>query len=177
MNAHPGIRVRDCEPRDLAAVEAIYAHAVTTGLATFEEVPPSLEEITRRYRAITGAGFPFLVAESEGRVLGYAYASEFRTRSAYRFTCENSVYVAEDAQRRGVGRALMIELIRRCEARGLRQMLAVIGDSGNEASIGLHRALGFEHVGTMREVGFKFGRWVDVVIMQRRLGAADSSSR
>lgn len=177
MSANTGIHVRDCEPGDLPAVQAIYAHAVCTGLASFEEVPPSLEEIARRYRAITGAGFPFLVAESGGRVLGYAYASEFRTRSAYRYTCENSVYVAEDAMRRGIGRALMVELIRRCEARGLKQMLAVIGDSGNEASIGLHRALGFEHVGTLRDVGFKFGRWVDVVIMQRRLGGADSSSR
>lgn len=156
-------------------MQAIYAHHVLTGLGTFEEIPPDLAEMTARFRRITGAGWPYLVAaDAGGAILGYAYASEFRLRSGYRHTCENSVYIAPAAQRRGVGLALMREIIRLVVARDQREMLALIGDSDNHASIGLHRALGFEHVGTFRNVGLKFGRWVDVVMMQRSLGSGQA---
>lgn len=166
--------VRDAADADLAAVQAIYAHFVLHGLASFEEVPPSTAEIARRREAVRALGLPYLVAEAEGRVLGFAYAGPYRPRPAYRYTVEDSVYVAPDAGGRGAGRALLATLIRRCEAAGFRQMVAVIGDSGNAASIGLHRALGFETAGVLRSVGFKFGRWVDSVLMQRRLGPGDA---
>jgi phosphinothricin acetyltransferase len=164
------MQVRACTLADMPAVQAIYAHHVLTGTASFELEAPSLEEMTGRFRHVVDEGrFPFLVAAEGPRMLGYAYASEFRERPAYRHTCENSVYVAPDAFRRGAGRALMHALIVQCEARGLREMLALIGDSENLASIALHRALGFNEVGTFRNVGFKFGGWLDVVLMQRSL--------
>jgi phosphinothricin acetyltransferase len=158
--------IRPCEPADVPAVQAIYAHHVATSLATFDEVAPSVDEMSARLREVAGGGFPFVVGEIDGRVAGYGYASPFRARAAYRFTCENSVYIAPEMLRRGVGQAIMREVIDACRRRGLRQMLAVIGDSGNAASIGLHSRLGFEHTGIFRDVGFKFGRWVDVVLMQ-----------
>jgi len=166
------VRVRPCEPADLSRVQEIYAHHVTTGLGTFEEEPPPVDEMERRANAIIGAGFPFVVAEIDGRVGGYGYAGPFRTRASYRFTCENSVYVAAQMLRRGVGLAIMSEVIEGCRRLQMKQMLAVIGDSQNGGSIGLHSRLGFEHVGVFRNVGFKLGRWVDVVLMQLDLTAS-----
>jgi L-amino acid N-acyltransferase YncA len=166
------VKVRDCTPADIAAVQEIYAHHVLTGFGTFEEEPPAVEEMLQRFNAVRASNFPYLVAEIDGLVVGYAYAGPFRTRAAYRFTCEDSVYIAPAAQRRGVGLALMKDLIARCEQLGMLQMLAVIGDSENAGSIGLHRKLGFEHVGLLHRVGFKFGRWVDVVLMQKMLKPA-----
>lgn len=167
--------IRPAEPRDLPGILAIYALAVETGLASFELAAPDLDEMTRRHAAIVGAGFPYLVAERDGAVLGYSYAGPYRPRPAYRFTVENSVYVAETARGQGVGRALIAALIEACAARGIRQMVAVIGDSANDASIRLHASAGFEHAGLMRSVGFKFGRWVDSVLMQRPIGAGDAT--
>jgi phosphinothricin acetyltransferase len=163
------MEIRDARDDDLAAVQAIYAHHVLHGLGTFETEPPDEDEMRSRWRQITAAGFPYLVAVDDGVVAGYAYANHFRTRAAYRQTVEDSIYVAPAAIGRGVGRALLDALIERCRAAGLQQMLAVIGDSGNAASIGVHAVCGFEHVGTMKAVGRKFDRWVDVVIMQRAL--------
>lgn len=165
--------IRRCEPADLPAVQALYGHHTTTGFGTFEEEPPPVEEIARRFTAITNDDFPFVVAEIDGGVAGYGYAAPFRARAAYRFTCENSVYVASDMCRRGVGVAIMRKVIDACRSRQMKQMLAVIGDSQNHASIGLHSRLGFEHVGVFRNVGFKFGRWVDVVLMQLDLTESD----
>lgn len=169
------LTLRPPHPGDLAAIHEIYAHHVRTGLGTFEEAPPSVEEMAGRQAAVLERGLPYLVAEADGRVLGYAYAGPFRTRSAYRYTVEDSVYVAADAHRRGVGRTLLQAVIARCEAMGLRQMLAVIGDSGNDGSIGLHRACGFEFKAVLPGVGFKFGRWVDIVWMQLPLGGGTAS--
>jgi phosphinothricin acetyltransferase len=163
--------VRPSTPADLEAVRDIYALAVTGGTGTFELQAPDLAEIARRRDDVLAKGLPWLVAEQHGRVLGYAYASLFRPRPAYRFSVEDSVYLHPQAQGRGVGRALLAELAARCQAAGARQMLAVIGDSANQGSIGLHRALGFERCGLLQAVGWKFGRWLDVVLMQRALGA------
>ncbi|MDA0784780.1 MAG: GNAT family N-acetyltransferase [Proteobacteria bacterium] len=162
--------LRDACADDAVAVQAIYATHVLTGLASFEEVPPDAGEMARRMAVIQAKGLPYIVAERDGRIGGYAYASPFRERSAYRYTVEDSVYVANDALRRGLGRSLLNAVITRCTAAGFRQMIAVIGDSENQGSIGLHRHLGFEMIGTMPAVGYKFGRWVDSVRMQRALG-------
>jgi phosphinothricin acetyltransferase len=167
--------VRSSTEADLLAIQAIYARHVLTGFASFEEVPPDLAEMARRRTDVTGRGLPHLVAEAEGRVLGYAYAGPYRARPAYRFTVEDSVYVAAEAAGRGLGRRLLAALIRDCEAAGARQMVAVIGDSGNAASIALHAAAGFREAGTLRSVGFKLGRWVDSVLMQRPLGPGDGT--
>ncbi|HEY1203361.1 MAG: N-acetyltransferase family protein [Bryobacteraceae bacterium] len=167
--------LRPSTDADLPAIDAIYAHHVRTGLASFETVPPTVEEMARRRLEVLKRGLPFLVAEVEGTVVGYAYASLYRPRPAYRSTLEDSIYIHPEHTRQGIGRLLLQALLADCEAKGYRQMVAIIGDSGNAPSIGLHQAFGFEHAGTLRSVGFKFGRWVDTVLMQRPLGAADST--
>ena len=172
-NASAALRIRNATEADMQAVQAIYAHHVLHGLATFEEKPPTAGELNARRESVIAAGLPYLVAECEGRVLGYCYATAYRPRPAYRHTVEDSVYVAEGCGGRGIGGALLGELIERCEAGSWRQMLAVIGNSGTEGSIALHRRHGFETVGTLRSVGFKLGGWVDTVLMQRSLGQGD----
>ena len=167
--------IRPSLPADLPAIRDIYAHHVLHGLASFEEVPPDLAEIARRRDDALARGLPHLVAEADGPVVGYAYAGPYRPRPAYRYTVEDSVYVAPDRIGRGTGRALLARLIELCEAAGYRQMVAVIGDSANAPSIGLHAALGFNRVALLPSVGFKFGRWVDIMIMQRPLGPGDTS--
>ena len=169
------LRIRDAGPDDAAAIHSIYAYHVLNGLATFEEVPPPLEEMRRRYDAITAAGLPYLVAEHAGATAAYGYCSPYRTRSAYRYTLEDSVYVRHDLIGRGLGSALLAELIARAAALGYRQLVAVIGDSAHAASIALHARHGFLRVGTLRSSGFKFGRWVDSVLMQRPLGEGDAT--
>jgi phosphinothricin acetyltransferase len=165
--------VRAATDADAEALAAIYGHHVLTGFGTFEEVPPSPAEMDARRKAIADRGLPYLVAEADGRVLGFAYAGPFRPRAAYRYTAEDSVYIAPDAIGKGVGRAVLSAVIDRCQAMGLRQLVAVIGDSGNAASIGLHTALGFERTGVGHSVGFKHGRWVDIVQMQKPLNGGD----
>ena len=165
--------VRDSTATDIAAVERIYAEHVLTGLASFEIVPPSADELLFRRATMLSHGLPYLVAELDGRIVGYSYAAPYRSRPAYRFTVEDSVYVAAGLGGQGIGQTLLSALIDRCETGPWRQMIAVIGDSGNAASISLHNRLGFSHVGTLRAAGFKFGRWVDSVLMQRPLGAGD----
>jgi L-amino acid N-acyltransferase YncA len=167
------VTLRDAAPADMGRIAAIYGQHVRAGVATFEESPPDGTEMTRRYRLVADAGLPYLVAEQDGVIVGYAYAARFRERTAYRYTVEDSVYVAEGATRGGVGRLLLESLIARCTALGFRQMVAVIGDSANAASIGLHANQGFRAAGVMPSVGFKLGRWVDVVIMTRALGVGD----
>lgn len=166
--------VRASRDSDVPEIAGIYGHYVRTALATFETDPPDVEEVALRRRNVLERGLPYLAVEVEGAVAGYAYAAPYRPRPAYRFTVENSVYVHPEHARKGLGRLLMVELIAACETAGCRQMVAVIGDTANAASIGLHEALGFRHVGVLRSVGFKFGRWVDTVVMQYtiRLGAA-----
>lgn len=170
-----GPLIRDAAETDLAAIREIYAHHVRRGLASFEETPPDIAELAARRRAVLAASLPYIVAEIDRRIAGYSYASPYRTRPAYRHTVENSVYVAADLTGRGIGSALLSELIRRCEAGPWRQMVAIIGDSENHGSIALHRRHGFHMAGTLQSVGFKFGRWVDSVLMQRPLGAGDST--
>jgi phosphinothricin acetyltransferase len=170
------VSIRDATPADIPAIQAIYAHHVLHGLASFEEVAPSVEEMRSRYDAIAGAGKPYLVAEIDGRVVGYGYASSYRTRSAYRYTLENSIYVDERTRGQGVGGALLEALVARCRKGPWRQMLAVIGDSANAASIGVHRKAGFRQVGLFERVGYKHGRWVDSVVMQLELSPADPES-
>jgi phosphinothricin acetyltransferase len=171
----PSPPVRPCTREDLPEVRAIYALEVREGTASFELEPPSLAEMTARFAAIEAAGLPYLVAEVDGRIGGYAYASPYRPRPAYRYTVEDSVYVARFARRQGVGRALLGAVIERATARGMRQMVAIVGDSAHLASIELHRRAGFRLVGTLEHVGWKFGRWLDTVIMQRALGAGAST--
>jgi phosphinothricin acetyltransferase len=167
--------IRPAAPPDLPAIQAIYAHHVLHGLASFEEVPPSVEEMRRRHEEVTRQGLPYLVAEEKGEVLGYGYCTLYRTRSAYRYTLEDSIYVKQGFQGKGIGKALLKELIARCEALNYRQIIAVIGDSANAGSIRLHASLGFVRAGLLRSSGFKFGRWVDSVYMQLPLGAGDGS--
>jgi len=167
------MELRPASLADIAAIQAIYAHHVLHGLASFEIEPPSAAEMRRRFESVAGGGYPYLVAADGGNVLGYAYASAYRTRPGYRYTVEDSVYVTPNQLGRGIGRQLLARLIDECERLGYRQMLAVIGDSANAASIELHRACGFVHGGALRSVGLKFGRWIDSVIMQRGLGESD----
>ncbi len=169
------MRVRDAVTDDAAALAAIYGHHVLHGVGTFEETPPPPEEMARRRAAVCALGLPYLVADAEGEgVVGFAYASPFRPRAAYRYTAEDSVYVAPGQIGRGVGKALLVEVIARCEAMGLRQLVAVIGGSDNAGSIGLHRSLGFEMQGVMPALGFKHGGWVDIVSMQKALNGGAS---
>ena len=163
--------VRDARAQDMAAIQAIYAQEVLHGFATFEEVPPTTEAMLARRAGVLELGLPYLAAELAGEVVGYSYATEYRPRPAYRHTVEDSVYVATGMQGRGIGRALLSALTARCEAGPWRQMVAVIGNSGNAGSIALHRQQGFRLVGTFEAVGFKLGRWVDTVLMQRALGS------
>ena len=162
--------IRPAREADLAAITAIYAAEVRERTATFELTPPDLAEMTRRFRALIDGGFPYLAANLDGDVVGYAYAGPYRPRPAYRFTVENSVYLAPEIHRRGIGLQLLTRLIADCEARGYRQMIAVIGDSANAGSIALHRRTGFAMIGTHPGVGCNFCRWLDTVMMQRALG-------
>jgi L-amino acid N-acyltransferase YncA len=173
MPAETAPTIRDATVADMAAVQAIYARHVLHGLASFEEEPPLLEEMLLRRLQVLERGLPWIVAEVEGAVVGYAYATGYRQRRAYRFTLEDSVYVADGMAGRGVGTSLLAALIARCEAGPWRQMIAVIGDSANAGSIALHRRLGFATIGILPSVGFKHGRWVDSVLMQRPLGSGD----
>jgi phosphinothricin acetyltransferase len=170
----PTLTIRPSTAADLPALTRIYGHAVAQGTGTFELEAPDVAEMAQRRDDVLAKGLPWLVAERNDQVLGYAYANHFRPRRAYRFCLEDSVYLDPAAQGQGVGRLLLAELMAQCEARGARQMLAVIGDSANAGSIGVHRALGFEHTGLMKSAGWKFGRWLDVVLMQRSLGLGDT---
>ena len=165
------VLIRPATEADLPAITAIYDHAVRTGTATFELIPPDLAEMTRRFGALRDGGFPYLAAELDGTVVGYAYAGPYRPRPAYRFTVENSIYLAPASHRRGIGIQLLRRLIAECETRGYRQMIAVIGDSANAGSVGVHTRAGFQMIGTHPSVGLKFGRWLDTVMMQLALGA------
>ena len=178
----PSPEIRSCAPEirpavaaDLSAITEIYDHAVRHGTATFELIPPDLAEMTRRFAVLMDGGFPYLVALLEGRVVGYAYAGAYRPRPAYRFTVENSVYLLPAIHRRGIGMQLLQGLIAESGARGYRQMIAVIGDSANAGSIGVHTKHGFQMIGTHPNVGFKFGRWLDTVMMQLPLGAGGAT--
>ena len=164
------MHIRSSTPDDLPAITRIYGWNVLNGTGTFELDPPSLDDMTQRREAVLTNGWPWLVAEVDGAVLGYAYANQFRPRMAYRFALEDSIYLAREAQGQGLGRQLLAELLARCERRGARQMLAVIGDAANTGSIGVHRACGFEHTGVMRAAGWKFDQWRDVILMQKSLG-------
>lgn len=167
--------VRPAAPQDLPAIQSIYAYHVLHGLASFEEQAPPLEEMKRRYEDVTRQGLPYLVAEEKGEVLGYGYCTLYRTRSAYRYTLEDSIYVKQGGQGKGVGKAVLADLIARCTVLEYRQIIAVIGDSANAGSIALHASLGFVRAGVLRSTGFKFGRWVDSVYMQLPLGAGDGT--
>jgi phosphinothricin acetyltransferase len=164
------LEIRPTVEADLPAITDIYAHAVLHGTATFELIPPDLTEMTRRFRALADGGYPYFVATLDGEVAGYAYAGAYRPRPAYRFTVENSIYLRPTSHRRGIGLRLLRRLIEESEKRGYRQMVAVIGDSANAGSIGVHAACGFQMIGTQPNVGLKFGRWLDTVTMQRALG-------
>jgi L-amino acid N-acyltransferase YncA len=167
--------IRNATDADVPDIQAIYAHHVLHGTGTFEEEPPSVEETAARFHKVVDHGHVWLVATDATGVLGYGYYAPFRERSAYRFTVEDSIYVREDVRGQGVGKALVTRLIALATAQGMRQMIAVIGDADNVSSIGVHASLGFHHVGTMKAVGIKFGRWIDVVTMQRALGKGDQN--
>lgn len=167
--------IRSAAEGDLAEIAGIYRESVLNGVASYEIEPPTLDEMRARFSAITAARYPYIVAAGvDGAILGYAYASAFRTRPAYRWLVEDSIYLAPDARGRGVGKALLVELVERCTTLGFRQMIAVIGGA-HPASVAVHRAVGFEHGGLMKATGFKHGRWLDTVIMQRALGEGASS--
>lgn len=172
MQAVGELLIRDAVEGDAEALAAIYAHHVLHGTATYDIDPPSAEEMLAKLRHVKAAGWPFLVAELHGEVIGYAYATQFRDRAAYRFACENSIYVASDKMRRGIGKALLEALIDRSAAYGFQTMVAVVGGA-ELGSVALHSALGFEQVGRLEQIGFKFGRWLDSVYMQRALPGAE----
>ena len=165
--------IRDAAEDDMIYIQRIYAHYVLHGLATFEEVPPTVQDMATRRASILAAGLPYLVAQIGQDIVGYAYATSYRPRPAYRYTVENSVYVSDGLRGAGIGKALLRALVSRCEAGPWRQMLAIIGNSENAASIALHTSLGFQPAGMFRSVGFKLGQWVDTVLMQRALGTGD----
>ncbi|GAK71712.1 putative acetyltransferase [Agrobacterium rubi TR3 = NBRC 13261] len=179
MHSQPksAVTIRPCEESDIAAITEIYRHAVLHGTASFEIEPPSVDTMIERRQALITGGFPYLVAEVEGTVAGYAYAGAHRARPAYGATVEDSIYVDPDRKGLGIGKALLLALIDEATTRGFRQMVAVVGDADNAASIGVHRAAGFEMVGTLKSVGWKHGRWLDIVLMQRPLGEADTTPR
>jgi len=166
--------VRNAADADIPDIQAIYAHHVLHGTGTFDEVPPSVEEMTERFRMVAARGWTWLVAADATGVLGYAYFTQFRDRSAYRFTAEDSIYVREDVRGQGVGKALVAQLVEAAAQAGFRQMIAVIGDSANVGSVGVHASLGFRPAGTLRAAGMKFGQWLDVVYMQRALGSGNA---
>ena len=168
--------IRAAEQADIPEIQAIYAHHVLHGAGTFEETPPSVEDMTGRFRAITERGWAYIVATDATGVVGYAYFTQVRERSAYRFSAEDSIYVRDDVRGQGVGKAQVERLLLEADRAGFRQMFAVIGDSENVGSIGVHASLGFQRVGVLRACGFKFGRWVDAVYMQRSLGRGDGDS-
>jgi L-amino acid N-acyltransferase YncA len=172
----PEFAIRPAGTADVPAITRIYAHSVLTATASFEIEPPDEAEIAHRQRALLDSGYPYLVAEADEGVVGYAYAGPYRTRPAYHWSVEDSIYIAPAAHRRGMGRALLERLIDEAETRGFRQMIAVIGDSRHIPSIELHRALGFSLVGTLVSVGYKHGRWLDSVLMQRPLGPGDMTA-
>ncbi|CAG4915124.1 GNAT family N-acetyltransferase [Paraburkholderia gardini] len=180
-NAAPGTtapHVRDATEADLPAIQAIYAHHVLTGVASFEETPPSVDDLRARRESVLGHGLPYMVAEVDGVVAGYCYATPYRPRAAYRHTIEDSIYVDDAFRGRGIGRILLKALIERCESGPWRQMIAVIADGGSGGSMSLHGSLGFELTGTLKAVGFKHGRWLDTTLMQRTLGpGADAPPR
>jgi len=165
--------IRPSRDPDLPAITAIYAHHVLTGTGTFETVPPTLAEMAARRADVLAKGLPFLVAEERGQVLGYAYCQWFKPRPAYRFSAEDSIYLHPDASGKGVGKELLAVLCAQAEAAGIRKLIAVIGDSANAASVGVHRSLGFESVGVLKSCGWKFGKWLDVVLMDKSLGESD----
>ncbi|MFZ2064472.1 MAG: N-acetyltransferase family protein [Xanthobacteraceae bacterium] len=167
--------IRPAAPGDIAAITSIYAFAVTHGTATFEIDPPDDAEMARRHAALAAGGYPYLVAEHGGAIAGYAYAGTYRARPAYSWSVEDSIYIAPDFQRQGIGSALLMRLIAESELRGFRQMIAVIGDSAQAPSIAVHAKAGFAHIGTLRAVGFKHGRWLDTVLMQRPLGSGQTA--
>ncbi len=168
--------IRPSRDEDVTAITAIYRHHVLTGTGTFEIDPPNEVDMANRREDVLSKGLPYLVVEDEGRVIGFAYCNWFKPRPAYRFSAEDSIYMAPDAHRNGLGKALLAELCAQAERAGVRKLLAVIGDSANAGSIGLHRALGFGHVGTLKSCGWKFDRWLDVVMMEKPLGAGDSKA-
>jgi len=169
------VRIRPAGPTDISAVTRIYAHAVEQGTASFELEPPSEAEMSRRQQALLAGNFPYLVAEHDSVVMGYAYAGPYRDRRAYDWCVEDSVYVAPQFHRRGIGRLLLTHLVAAAEVGGFRQMLAVIGDSANTASVAVHAVVGFRLIGTFQSIGYKHGRWLDTVLMQRALGMSDAS--
>ncbi|WP_313555034.1 GNAT family N-acetyltransferase [Agrobacterium cavarae] len=173
----PAMIIRPCEEGDIPAIVEIYRDAVLYGSASFEIEPPTADAMRERWRTLLAGGFPYIVAEMEGAVVGYAYAGPHRARPAYGATVEDSIYVDPNRKGLGVGKTLLLALIEEAAARGFRQMVAVVGDSDNAASVGVHRATGFEMVGTLKSVGWKHGRWLDIVLMQRPLGEADRTPR
>ncbi len=168
-------RIRPSQASDLPAITAIYAHHVLHGTGTFETIPPTQEDMAQRQADVAARGLPWLVVEEEGQVLGYAYCQWFKPRPAYRFSAEDSIYLHPDARGRGLGRLLLEALAREAQARGVRKLIAVIGDSANAASIGLHRSVGFTDAGAIRSCGWKFGRWLDIVLMENPLGDGDTT--
>jgi L-amino acid N-acyltransferase YncA len=175
MAAPRGVLIRPASAADMAEITRIYAFAVEHGTATFEIDPPDEAEMARRHAALTGDGYPYLVAERGGSIAGYAYAGSYRARPAYRWSVEDSIYIAPEFHRLGIGSALLTRLVAESEARGFRQMIAVIGDSAQAPSIAVHARAGFAHIGILRAVGFKHGRWLDTVLMQRPLGNGDAA--
>lgn len=167
--------IRPSRDEDITSITTIYRHHVLTGTGTFEIEPPSEADMGNRRADVLSKGLPYLVLEDEGRVIGFAYCNWFKPRPAYRFSAEDSIYMAPDAHRKGMGRALLAELCAQAERAGVRKLLAVIGDSSNAGSIGVHNALGFNHVGVLKSCGWKFERWLDVVMMDKPLGTGDSS--
>lgn len=175
LSPEPAATIRDATADDMAQVQQIYAHHVLSSTTTFEEVPPTVQEMQQRLADIQKQGLPWLVAEHEGRILGYCYATLYRPRPAYRYTIEDSIYLADGESGKGIGKELLAALLERCEQGPWRQIIAVIAGTQNQSSIALHRKLGFAHVGTQPDTGYKFGQWIDVVFMQRALGPGGSA--